>query len=173
MRRRGFEIILHLPLEPKENMALEKDTITTAMDGSTINGIIIRDLIGVPYIRGVSNHMGSKVTEDPRTMEFVLKALKKKRLYFLDSYVTADSVCSQVAKKMHVGFVKRDVFLDNEKDAEYIKRQIYKLKTVAGINGQAIGIGHDREVTLSVLKEVMPELEKEGYKFVFVSELVR
>jgi len=39
--------------------------------------------------------------------------------------------------------------------------------------GHAIGIGHDRKVTLEVLKEVMPELDREGFKFVFVSELVK
>jgi polysaccharide deacetylase 2 family uncharacterized protein YibQ len=41
------------------------------------------------------------------------------------------------------------------------------------VYGQAIGIGHDRKITLEVLKEVMPSIEKEGYKFVFVSELIR
>ena len=84
-----------------------------------------------------------------------------------------ESICFDLAHKMHLRFAKRDVFLDNEEKAEYIKGQISKLKTRASIYGEAIGISHDRRTTLEVLKEVMPSIEKEGYKFVFVSELAR
>jgi polysaccharide deacetylase 2 family uncharacterized protein YibQ len=39
--------------------------------------------------------------------------------------------------------------------------------------GSAVGIGHDRKITLEVLRDVMPQLAKEGYKLVFVSELAQ
>jgi hypothetical protein len=74
---------------------------------------------------------------------------------------------------MQIAFANRDVFLDNREEPEYIMGQINKLKNIAKVYGRAIGIGHDRKVTLEVLKGAMPELEKEGYKFVFVSELLR
>ncbi len=169
----GFEIILHLPLQPREILRLEKDTIMTSMDESTIRNILKRDLTNVPYALGVSNHMGSKATEDPRVMGIIFKELKKKGLYFLDSLVSSDSVGFDLAHKMQLGFIKRDIFLDNTETPEYIKGQIYKLKTRARVYGQTVGIGHDRRVTLEVLKEVMPQLEKEGYKFVSVSELIK
>lgn len=91
----------------------------------------------------------------------------------MDSLVSSDSVGFDLAHKMQLGFIKRDIFLDNTETPEYIKGQIYKLKIRARVYGQAVGIGHDRRVTLEVLKEVMPQLEKEGYKFVFVSELIK
>ncbi len=94
-------------------------------------------------------------------------------MYFLDSFVSSASVCANLAKEIVVGFARRDVFLDNVLDREYIKSQISKLKAKAATRGYAIGIGHDRRVTLEVLAEVMPEIEKEGYKFVFVSDLVK
>lgn len=171
--RRGFEIVLHLPLEPDERFSLEQNTIMTSMDEGTIRNILAKDLASVPYAQGVSNHMGSKATEDLRTMGIIFKELKRRRLYFLDSLVSAESICFDLAYKMRVAFAKRDVFLDNTEAAEYIRGQINKLKTRANIYGQAIGIGHDRKETLEVLKEVMPELEREGYRFVFVSELIR
>jgi len=171
-RQRGFEIILHLPLEPREKLRLEKETITTSMDEPTIRGILKKDLADVSYAAGVSNHMGSRATENTRIMGIIFKELKKRRLYFLDSLVSSDSVGFDLAHKIALGFIKRDIFLDNTETPEYIKGQIYKLKTRARVYGQAVGIGHDRRVTLEVLKEVMPELEKEGYKFVFLSELI-
>lgn len=173
LHKRGFEIILHLPLQPKEKLRLEKNTIITSMDETAIKNILKQDLTHIKYASGVSNHMGSMVTEDSRTMEIILKELKKRNLYFLDSLVSSDSVCFDLAKDLRLGFAKRDVFLDNTEDPEYIRGQIHKLKTRCVAFGQAIGIGHDRKVTLEVLKEAMPVLEKEGYEFVFVSDLVK
>lgn len=169
----GFEIILHLPSQPHEQIPLEENTILTGMDPDQIKGIIDKDLLSVGFCKGVSNHMGSKLTEDPKTMGVIFTEMKKRNLYFLDSFVTARSICKDTAKKTNVKFAKRDIFLDNEDDPAYIKNQIYKLKIKARRQGQAIGIGHDRPNTLKALKETLPGLVKEGYKLVFVSELVK
>ncbi len=168
----GFEVILHLPLQPQEKYRLEKDTILTSMDEQAVKAIIDRALESIHFARGVSNHMGSKATENERTMNIIFNQLKKSRLYFLDSFVSSKSVCSDLAKRIGLSFARRDIFLDNEQEADYIKQQIYKLKKKAKDFGWAIGIGHDRRLTIEVLKEVIPELEREGFKFVFVSDLV-
>ena len=173
LHKRGFQILLHLPMEPHEKFRLEKNTILASMSGQEIINIIDQDLADIHYAIGVSNHMGSKATEDLRTMSTVLNELKRRNLFFLDSFVSPKTICSDLAAKLHVGFAKRDVFLDNREEPEYIKGQIYKLKRKADMYGRAIGIGHDRKITLQVLKETMPELEREGYKLVFVSELVK
>lgn len=171
--RGGRQIIIHLPMEPYEKFRLEQNTIMTSMDESTIKEILGKDLQNIPHAAGVSNHMGSKATEDARTIGIIFKELKRRRLYFLDSLVSPKSICWDVAHKMRLGFVKRDVFLDNQEDPSYIRGQINKLKMRAAFYGEAVGIGHDRKITLEVLKEEMPKLEKGGYRFVFVSELVR
>ncbi len=172
LHARGFEIILHLPLQPREKYSLEKDTITVSLDKKSVLDIIDRDLASIVYAKGVSNHMGSLATEDRKIMAVIFKELKKRHLYFLDSLVSSKSICADLARKIDLKFTKRDVFLDNKQEPEYIRGQLRKLKTKAMVYGQAIGIGHDRHATLEVLKELMPEIEKEGYKFVFVSELV-
>lgn len=173
LKKRGFEVILHLPLEPYEKCRLEKDTITVSLGEKAVSDIIAKGLADIAYADGVSNHMGSLATENPKTMEIIFKELKKRRLFFLDSFVTSKSVCFDLARRIGVAFARRDVFLDNKEEPEYIKRQIYKLKMKAKLYGQAIGIGHDRKGTLEVLKKTLPELKKEGYSFVLVSELVK
>lgn len=173
LRARGLELILHLPMEPYEKYRLEKNTIMASFNEATIKNIIEQDLSNIAYAKGVSNHMGSSATSDLKTMEIIFKELKARGLYFLDSLVSTKSVCFPLAKKISLGFAKRDVFLDNTQDPSYIRGQINKLKSRAKNKGWAIGIGHDRKITLETLKEVMPEMEKEGYKFVFLSELVR
>jgi polysaccharide deacetylase 2 family uncharacterized protein YibQ len=173
LRLRGFEIILHLPMEPREKYSLERNTLMTSFRPEVIREIIENDLASVSYIQGVSNHMGSLATEDERTMEIVLRELKKRHLFFLDSFVSARSVVPALASKLSVGFARRDIFLDNQDSPGYIRGQLEKLKLRAKAKGYAVGIGHDRRSTLLVLKEALPELESEGYRFVFLSELVK
>jgi len=173
LHKKGLQIILHLPMEPYEKYRLEQNTIMASMDSATIERIVNHALQDVPYTVGVSNHMGSKATEDLRTMQIIFKELKSRHLYFLDSLVSTKSICADLALKLKLPFAKRDVFLDNKEEYGYIKQQIEKLKTRARIQGEALGIGHDCRITLEVLKEVMPVIEKEGYQFIFVSDLVR
>lgn len=170
---RGFEVILHLPLEPRENHRLEQNTILTSMDEQKIISILTQDLTGLAHLRGVSNHMGSRATADSRAMQIIFKELKKRRLYFLDNLVSRDSVCANLAKQLKLNFLQRDIFLDGQENPAYIKRQIYKLKIKAKTSGQAIGVGHNRKITLQVLKEMLPLLEKEGLRLVYLSELVK
>jgi polysaccharide deacetylase 2 family uncharacterized protein YibQ len=175
VKEKGKELILHLPLEPqggKEYIGLEKDTITTKMTEVQINRIIRRALDSLSGIRGVSNHMGSKATKHAITMEVIFRELKKRDLDFLDSLVSPNSVCSDIAKNVGIKFSQRDIFLDNQDDPDYIKIQIEELKQRSLQQGYAVGVGHDRKTTLLVLKKMMPQIEKEGYKFVFLSELL-
>ncbi|MFA4888386.1 MAG: divergent polysaccharide deacetylase family protein [Candidatus Omnitrophota bacterium] len=172
LERRGIEVILHLPMEPSEKYRLEINTILVSMGEADIRGIIRHGLDSLKGVKGVSNHMGSLATADARTMKIVLRELKLRKLYFLDSYVTAKSVAGVLAQQINLGFARRDIFLDNKLDPEYIRRQMEKLKIKARKQGYAVGIGHDHRLTLLVLKDLIPQIEKEGYKFVFVSELI-
>lgn len=171
--RSGHEIILHLPSEPHEKVPLENKTILTSMNSSTIKRIVRFDLDSLQFAKGVSNHMGSKVTEDVAAMSAVLTELKQRKLYFLDSYVTSRSVGYKMARSMGLPVLKRDVFLDNEEDPTYILSQLQKLKNKARMYGQAVGIGHDRHVTLNVLESAIPQMQKEGFEFVPASDLAR
>ncbi len=173
MNAYGFEIILHMPMEPVGKQPLEKDTILTTMENRQISNILTKNLESIKFAKGISNHMGSKATADLNTMTSIMAELKKRKLYFLDSFVTPLSVGKRTATKENVRFAKRDIFLDNKSDPEYIRGQLNKLKEIADLKGCAIGIGHDRKNTIEVLKAVIPEFEKKGYRFVLVSEVLK
>jgi hypothetical protein len=74
------EVILHLPLEPwnSTNHAINHGTLLTSMDNDELQIELAQNLEAVPHLSGVSNHMGSKFTEDYEKMEIVLKAVKGK-----------------------------------------------------------------------------------------------
>ena len=62
--------------------------------------------------------------------------------------------------------------MDNDDDEEKITQQLMKLVKKSKENGFAIGIGHVKPKTLNVLEKHIPELQKEGYKFGFVSKML-
>ncbi|RJP28674.1 MAG: divergent polysaccharide deacetylase family protein [Candidatus Omnitrophota bacterium] len=169
----GLEVILHLPLEPKEKFRLEDNTLMVSMSQKQAIDILDSGLKDLVYAKGVSNHMGSRATEDRRLVKIIFSHLKENNLYFFDSFVSSESVCAELAGQLNLRFAKRDIFLDNSSNPAYIRGQINKLKAIANKRGYAIGIGHDRKNTLMVLKEIMPVIEKEGFKFVLLSQLIR
>lgn len=173
------DIILHLPLESKSGRAAERNTILSSMDKGQILSILRDDIDSLPGIVGVSNHQGSKATEDKRVMRIVFGELKNRGLFFLDSLTTPNSVCSEVARAVDLRYTVRDVFLDitDKTDLEdlegYIRQQIDRLSKVALTEGMAIGVGHNIKITLIVIKDSIPRLEREGIKIVPLKELVK
>jgi polysaccharide deacetylase 2 family uncharacterized protein YibQ len=173
LNKLGFEIILHLPMEPKEKIRLESNTITSVMDAGQIHDILDKDSASVAFAKGISNHMGSRITEDRKISAIVLAEVKKRKLYFLDSFVTAKSVCREISAKIKVRFARRDVFLDNQDDPVYIRDRLLKLMDLARRQKTVIAIGHDRRNTLTVLNQMLPMMKKEGCEFVFISQVAR
>ena len=173
-RKNNREIMLHLPMEPSNSSANPgPGAIKSYMSEEEIRQSVRDCILNFPYIIGVNNHMGSKITENREKMEIVLEEIKGYNLFFIDSITTKDSIAYEVAQEMKIKSAIRSVFLDNENDMEYIKGQMLKVQETALREGEAIAIGHSRINTFYVLKRMIPELIKAGIEIVPVSELVK
>jgi len=168
--------MLHLPLEAFHNYDLfypPDYLIKTTMKPALVSKIVDEDLAQLPDIEGVNNHMGSKATEDRHLMNLIFKKIKKKGLFFIDSMTAHNTVCEGLANEMGLAFGKRDVFLDNVNTRDAITKQIMALAQRARRKGYAVAIGHDRHLTMQVLKEKIPWLERQGFQIVSIKELLR
>ena len=172
-RKLGAEIILHLPLEALDRRSPGPGTIRTDMSDKEAIEMLNHDLASVPYRVGVNNHMGSRGTSDPHLMRLILSELKRRDLFFLDSYTTLGSSVPDITRELNLPFLRRSVFLDNEDSPEPIRARINDLAKAASNTGFAVGIGHYRENTLRVLNEEIPRLKREGYQIVTLSEILR
>ena len=172
--RQGKEVILHLPMEPYgypetkpgEGVLLEE------MEEEKLLRQLSRDLEAVPDIKGVSNHMGSRLMEDPGKVRIIMKELKRRGLFFLDSRTTSQTTGLQIAESIGVRATERSLFLDHSQDPEEIKRQLEKLAQLSLETGKAIGIGHPHPSTLKSLKEMIPRMKGKGIEIVPLSSLV-
>jgi polysaccharide deacetylase 2 family uncharacterized protein YibQ len=173
-RKSNQEIMLHLPMEPNNSDADPgPGAIKSYMSEEEIRQAVRDCILNFPYIIGVNNHMGSKITKDREIMEIVLEEIKGYNLFFIDSITTKDSIAYEVAQEMEIKSAVRSVFLDNENDMEYIKGQMLEVQETALREGEVIAIGHSRINTFYVLKRMVPELIKAGIEIVPVSELVK
>lgn len=171
---RGYEVILHLPLEAwNKEKREEVHTIKSGMTEEEAVRTLDMAIAGVPGLKGVSNHMGSKATEDRQLMSIILKRLKERGLYFFDSLTSSKSVCRDVARPLGLPCARRDIFLDNSNDPAGIEKQLEALRKRAFRYGRAIAICHDRKNTIKALAKAMPEMVRDGIEFVPLSKMVR
>lgn len=172
---RGFEIMLHMPMETDSGSeeAVE-GTLFTAMGKKEILKLTNNALDQYPAVVGLNNHTGSKFTSNAKKMAIVMEVLKKRDLFFIDSYTINTSVGYETARKAGIPAARRDVFLDNEADEASIRAQFEELVEKTLKNGQAIGIGHfQKPNTAKVLAAEIPRLAEKGITLVHASELVQ
>ncbi|MFW2330961.1 MAG: divergent polysaccharide deacetylase family protein [Nitrospinota bacterium] len=174
----GQDILLHIPLEAEAlNFKLGAGAIFTNMDRETIVKALddaLDDLSGVDdfsNVVGVNNHMGSLFTADSAKMEILLRHIKKRGLFFLDSKTTSASKSMLIAKQINLNVVERDIFLDNNQDVVKIKNNIRLLIKRAKSKGSAIGIAHPYPETIIAIAESIPLFESEDVILVKISDL--
>lgn len=173
LRQRGHEVILHLPMEPKNpDIELGKDCIRTHLSEAEIRSRVEAALEAVGRVAGVNNHMGSKATSDQRVMQVVLEVVKERGLYFVDSRTAPTSVAGELAAEMGIATATNQAFLDHYDDVERVKRQLECLIRKAKQDGQALGIGHVRPQTYQALVEMIPRFREEGIVIVPASQVV-
>jgi polysaccharide deacetylase 2 family uncharacterized protein YibQ len=170
----GKEPMLHLPLEP--HVYREKYSpdyvLRTDMPPSEQKKMLAKIFAEMPGVMGVNNHMGSKGTEDEALMTMVLNEIKRRKLFFVDSLTSERSVCGEVSRKLKMRIAVRDVFLDNRNERPYIERQFAIAERLARKNGHALIIGHDRALTLQIIKEQVDKLTKDGFEIIPVKDYV-
>ena len=173
-KRRGYQVLLHLPMASAGNSKPEAIEIHPGMSAEEVSQTVAQMLATVPDAIGVNNHQGSEATADPNLMAELMPVLREYKLFFVDSRTTTATVAYDTARQMGVPAAYRNVpFLDDAADAGSIRRQLALAIRDARQQGAAIAIGHPHPVTLQVLQEILPQLGSQGVTLVFVSQLVQ
>jgi polysaccharide deacetylase 2 family uncharacterized protein YibQ len=161
-RSKGHEIMLHLPMEPKEYPAVNPGpgSLLNKMTPDEFIGQLKADIDQIPGLKGVNNHMGSAISTSPARMRQIFTILKKEGLYYIDSRTTAETVARPSAELLHMPFTERDIFIDHVETRDFIRKQLHKLIKRARRQGYAVGIAHPHAITYKVLTELLPELKK-------------
>ena len=154
--------MLHLPMEPVEYPIVDSGpgSLLSDMTPDELIFQLIKNLDSIPYVVGVNNHMGSKLTPMSAKMNQIFTILKKRDLFFIDSITSGKTKCASSASLLKISFGQRDIFIDNIQEPEYIMGQIRQLIRKAEKNGSAIGIAHPYGATAETLKKNLPWIKQ-------------
>jgi len=171
--KKGLDIMLHLPMEPDEYPAINPGpgALLMSMSPDELISQLNSNLDAVPAIKGVSNHMGSKMTAESDQMHQIFSVLKQRELFFIDSRSTAQSLGKPAARLFKIPFAQRDVFIDHKTKPDFIRKQLKTLVRIAREKGEAVGIAHPSKTTLKILRQELPKLQKQ-VELVPVSQVV-
>ncbi|MGK0255426.1 MAG: polysaccharide deacetylase 2 family uncharacterized protein YibQ [Arcobacteraceae bacterium] len=145
--------MIHLPLQASSSKYEEELTLHINDSVNKIEERIKSLKALYPNTSFLNNHTGSKFTSNQQAMDKLFVVLKKYKYTFIDSRTTSKTVAAISAKKYGVKMFSRNIFLDNNKNKEYIQNQLKKAIKSAKKNGMAIAIGHPYGITFKTLKD--------------------
>lgn len=167
------EFIVHMPMQGSTHRAQEKTVLSTNMDKQTFIQAVRHQLNKLDGVIGINNHQGSVLTKSTKHMTWLMSELKTiDDFYFLDSRTSGKSMAYTTAQAFDIPTLKRDVFLDHERNDAFINKQFNLLIRIAKKNGSAVGIGHPHDETIRVLKKRLAEFKQHGIEIVFASTLI-
>lgn len=171
--RRGFQVMLHLPMEPVGQDKMESQELRPGMSGKQVRALVDEFLNAVPDVEGVNNHQGSQSTTNLTLMNELMPLLRQHKLFYVDSRTTAATVAYDAAREAGVRTAFRNVpFLDDVTEVLAVRKQLQIALRDAREKGEAIAIGHPHPATLKALQEVLSQAKEQGVRLVFASELV-
>ena len=169
---RGFQVMLHLPMQSVANETPEAQELHPGMPASEVAALVDLFLKNVPEAAGVNNHQGSQATADPALMDELMPVLRDRRLFYVDSRTTAATVAYDTAQDFGVRSAFRNVpFLDDVTEVAAVQKQLELALRGAREKGEAVAIGHPHPATLQALREVLPQAKARGVRLVPASEL--
>ena len=171
--RRGFQVMLHLPMQSVANETPEARELHPGMPAPEVAALVDQFLNNVPNAAGVNNHQGSQATADSALMDEFMPVLRDRHLFYVDSRTTAATVAYDTAQDFGVRSAFRNVpFLDDVAEVAAIRKQLELALRGAREKGEAVAIGHAHPATLQALREVLPQAQAQGVRLVPASELV-
>jgi uncharacterized protein len=171
--RRGYEVMLHLPMQSVGNEKPEAQELRPGMTAGEVAELLDQMVSAVPGVVGVNNHQGSQATADEPLMSELMPVLRDRGLFYIDSRTTAATLAFDAARTSGVPTAFRNVpFLDDVAEPGAVRRQLELALRKAKQKGEAVAIGHPHPATLQALREILPRAEPQGVHLVFASDLV-
>jgi polysaccharide deacetylase 2 family uncharacterized protein YibQ len=172
-QRRGYEVMLHLPMQAMGNETREAQELRQGMPAAEVASVVDQMLSAVPGVVGVNNHQGSQATADQTLMSELMPVLRDRGLFYIDSRTTAATLAFDAARTSGVPAAFRNVpFLDDVAETGAVRKQLQLALREAKTKGEAVAIGHPHPATLQALHEILPHAESQGVHLVFASDLV-
>ncbi|MCE0557348.1 MULTISPECIES: divergent polysaccharide deacetylase family protein [unclassified Motilimonas] len=148
------DMLLHIPMEAvANNQLLGPGALRADMSEQELKHKLEQAIIALPFIQGMNNHMGSKLTTMAEQMRWTMETLRHHELFFLDSRTSKNTLAESTAQSLGVPVLRRHVFLDNLRSRAAIEKQFNLALKLARSGRDVVIIGHPYPETLSFLQQ--------------------
>jgi polysaccharide deacetylase 2 family uncharacterized protein YibQ len=171
----GMEVLLDLPMEPYRYPEVDPGpgVLLMSMTPRELQVQLGGHLASVPGAVGITNHMGSRMTEDRASMRTVLEVMAGRRLFLVDGLTSNLSVAYDEAKAQGLRAGRRQVTVDHMAGEAGDRLRWDEVTWWAEKRGEVIVIAHGHPLTARLLREYVPRWEARGMRLVPVSQLAR
>ncbi|MDR1147353.1 MAG: divergent polysaccharide deacetylase family protein [Spirochaetaceae bacterium] len=174
VREAGKELFLHQPMEAVGGADPGPGAIYKGMSADEVRAVLEQNVREIGPVAGMNNHQGSLITEDEEIMRVVLEFCRDNKLYFLDSRTSAKTVAPKISRELGITIAARNIFLDNEHNADAIISNIELGLNMAREKNSAVMIGHAWSPELAgIISSGYAGLNDQGYNFLTVSDIMR
>ena len=106
-------VLINLPMEPdKGNIEKEKYRLMKGMNSFSVDIVLEKSLSEMPLAAGYMNYRGGRVISDYETMDVFLKALRKRKMMYVEKYRGMYSYSELIAEEYSIPFLYCMVSVD-------------------------------------------------------------
>jgi len=159
----GYPVMLHMPMEPanpRYSKKMDDSFIRVGMKREEVRRLMNGALVKVPYVVGVNNHMGSRLTALEQPMRWVMEVCREQKLFFVDSRTNKDSVAARLAREAGLRWGQRRVFLDDSVQPELLEKSWNAARKRLKRDGSVIVIAHPHHETLDFLEHKLTRADR-------------
>jgi hypothetical protein len=168
---RGKTVMLHIPLQNGRG-AVRADGLNAGASEQTVTQFIDRAMQRVPHAAGANNHEGPYGSSDLRLMRTLLRELKQRGLFFMDSVTSQRTKGFMVERELGMPPRINNVFCDHLESDRDSRDALLTLARLASERGSAIGIAHVfHPYLLRAVLALHEQLRARGYVFAPITEV--
>ena len=170
-RRTGHEMLVEVPMEPfdfPDNDPGPHTLLSQQSDKANIERLrwIMARMTG--YV-GIVNVEGGRFTTSEDALHPILRELKNRGLFYMDSNPQSGDIPYQLAQEMNLDYLQTNLNIDVIKSAAAIDKSLAQLEKIANQHGTAIGIASALPLSVQRITEWSANLKKRGITLVPLS----
>jgi polysaccharide deacetylase 2 family uncharacterized protein YibQ len=159
----GKEIIIHAPMSNSIDFPLGPMGLSREHGKQSLIANLKLAIQSVPHAVGLSNHMGSRLTQDFQAMSWIMSELRDNEFYYFDSRTVSTTVGWEAASHYAIPWAMRQYFLDHYQDPSFMASQWAKAVSRAKAGENITVICHPYPETLAFLSKLKLSKEDRDY----------